>query len=277
MFDFTIPAEIDFNVAYEPTKLDDKKYVLNANTGEYLGIVGHGFKCADHGDFYREVFDTVTDEFTESEMEGAQYKWRTARNGGWSMLDITLPNMVTCIETDKHSTEIGNRLIALHGVDGTCSNQVFFGQIDFFCTNGMIRGEYDKVKRKNTANFSLDSFIYELSRARRDFYQEAAKMQVWAQTKTNGSTVLKMLEDMLSSPRKAEKMYHLYLAEASDRGHNKWALYSAFTNYASYADDRNGFNLRNTGNDTQSISMWSREQEVSKWVSDKRFIELEAA
>ena len=45
----------------------------------------------------------------------------------------------------------------------------------------------------------------------------------------------------------------------------------------SYADERNGFNLRNTGNDTQAVSMWSREQEVSKWVSDDKFITLEAA
>ena len=86
-----------------------------------------------------------------------------------------------------------------------------------------------------------------------------------------------LLDEMISSERKAEKMYMLYLQEAATRGHNKWALYSAFTNYASYADERNGFNLRNTGNDTQAISMWSREQEVSKWVSDKKFLELEAA
>ena len=72
-------------------------------------------------------------------------------------------------------------------------------------------------------------------------------------------------------------MYQLYMQEAAVRGHNKWALYSAFTNYASYADERNGFNLKNTGNDTNAISMWSREQEVSKWVSDNRFKMLEAA
>lgn len=274
---FDIPTNIDFDVAFEDTKVSDKKYVINATTGEYVGIVGNSFNCASHGDFYRQVYDTVTEELSQSELLDAKFKWRTARNGGWSMLDITLPNMVTRIETEQHTTEIGNRIIALHGIDGTCSNQVFFGQIDFFCTNGMIRGEYDKVKRKNTANFSLDGFIYELTRSRRDFYQEAAKMQVWAETKTSGSTVLSLLEDMLSSKEKAEKMYHLYLAEASTRGHNKWALYSAFTNYASYADERNNFKLRNTGNDTQSITMWNREQEVSKWVSDKRFIEMEAA
>lgn len=274
---FDIPTDIDFDVAFEDTKVSDKKYVINATTGEYVGIVGNSFNCASHGDFYRQVYDTVTEELSQSELLDAKFRWRTARNGGWSMLDITLPNMVTRIETEQHTTEIGNRIIALHGIDGTCSNQVFFGQIDFFCTNGMIRGEYDKVKRKNTANFSLDGFIYELTRSRRDFYQEAAKMQVWAETKTSGSTVLSLLEDMLSSKEKAEKMYHLYLAEASTRGHNKWALYSAFTNYASYADERNNFKLRNTGNDTQSITMWNREQEVSKWVSDKRFIEMEAA
>jgi hypothetical protein len=72
-------------------------------------------------------------------------------------------------------------------------------------------------------------------------------------------------------------MYGLYMFEASVRGHNKFALYSAMTNYATYADERNGFNLKQTGNDTQAMSMWSREQEVSKWVSDDRFRLLEAA
>ena len=278
-FDFAniVPAHMDFPVEFEPTKVDDKKYVINGNTGEYLGIVGHTFNCASHGDFYRGVLDTVTQELDHDEMRGADIRWSTARNGAWSLMDITLPNMRTVIETEKHTTEIGNRIISLHGIDGSCSNQVFFGQIDFFCTNGMIRGEYDKVRKKNTANFSLDSFIYELSRSRRDFYQEASKMKVWAQTSLKYVDVSSLLDEMISSKRKAERMYQLYLAEASVRGHNKWALYSAFTNYASYADERNGFNLRSTGNDTQSITMWNREQEVSKWVSDKRFIELQAA
>ena len=192
-------------------------------------------------------------------------------------LDIQLPDMKVEITTDKHQTTIGNRIISLHGIDGSCSNQVFFGAIDFFCTNGQIRGEYDKIRKKNTANFSMESFIYELARARTDFYTEASKMQVWAQTSTKYVDIKMLLDEMISSERKAEKMYMLYLQEAATRGHNKWALYSAFTNYASYADERNGFNLRNTGNDTQAISMWSREQEVSKWVSDSKFIELEAA
>ena len=274
---FDIPTHLDFDVEFEDTKVSDKKYVINGNTGQYLGIVGNGFTCASHGDFYRGVMDTLTENLEPSDTMNAQYKWRTARNGAWTMLDITLPDMQVEISTDKHTTTLGNRIISLHGIDGSCSNQVYFGQIDFFCTNGMIRGEYDKVRKKNTANFSLDSFIYELNRSRRDFYAETAKMQVWAQTDLKYVNVQSLLEEMITSRKKAEKMYQLYCHEASQRGHNKWALYSAFTNYASYADERNGFNLRNTGHDTQAISMFTREQEVSKWVSDDRFITLEAA
>ena len=121
-----------------------------------------------------------------------------------------------------HQTSIGNRIISLHGIDGSCSNQVYFGAIDFFCTNGCIRGEYDKIRKKNTANFSMESFIYELARARTDFYTEAGKMQVWAQTSTKYVDIRSLLDEMISSERKAEKMYMLYLQDAATRGHNKW-------------------------------------------------------
>ena len=38
---------------------------------------------------------------------------------------------------------------------------------------------------------------------------------------------------------------------------------------------RNGFKLKEMGNDTESLSMWAREQEVSKWISSNEFKKLE--
>jgi hypothetical protein len=81
----------------------------------------------------------------------------------------------------------------------------------------------------------------------------------------------------MKSDRKSEKMYSLFQQEASVRGYNVFALYSAFTNYATYADDRNGFNLRNTGNDTNAVSMFSREHDVSRWIETPQFRQLVAA
>ena len=70
----------------------------------------------------------------------------------------------------------------------------------------------------------------------------------------------------MKSDRAAEKMFGCTTKRQALRGRNVFALYSAFTNYASYADERNGFNLRNTGNDTAAISMFQRESKVSQWI-----------
>ena len=272
-----IPENLDFPVAFEPTKVKDKKYVINGYTGEYIGVVGDTFNCASHTEFFEGVHDTVTENLGEAQCEDMNMKWRTARQNAWAMLDMTLPNVTARIETDKHSTTIAQRIIALHGIDGSCSNQTFFGAIDFFCTNGMIRGEHDKVRRKNTANFTMDRFIRDLRESTQSFYAQSERLQGWANKPLYRGDVKAMLDTLLKSDRMAEKMFGLYNQEANVRGQNVWALYSAFTNYASYADERNGFNLRNTGKDTGAVSMFQRENKVSQWIESKPFKELIAA
>ena len=266
-----IPEHLDFNVEFEPTKVDDKKYVINGDTGDYIGIVGNGFTCASHGDFFRNVMDTTTETLSDYDMVGAQINWRSAHKDGWAMMDMTLPNVTAKIATDKHETTLMKRIIALHGVNGTCSNTTIFGAIDFFCLNGQITGDHSKVMRKNTSNFSLDRFITELHKSQQDFTAQAEQMQRWANTSLMHVDVKAMLEGIMKSDRKSEKMYGLYNQEVATRGRNLWALYSAFTNYATYADERNGFALRNTGSDTQSKSLFMREIEVANWVNTPQF------
>ena len=272
-----IPENLDFDVRFEPTKVEDKKYVINASTDEYIGIVGKGFTCASHGDFFRDVLDTTTEKLSAHDMQGAEISWRDAHQNGWAMMDMRLPNVNAKIVTDRHETTVAQRIIALHGVNGTCSNVTIFGAIDFFCLNGQIRGRHDKVMRKNTSNFSLDTFITELEKSQQDFTAQTEQMQRWANTSLVTVDVKAMLEKIMQSDRKAEKMFSLYNQEVSTRGRNLWSLYSAFTNYATYADERNGFKQRNTGNDTQDKSMFMRELEVAQWVDSAPFKQLVAA
>jgi len=271
-----IDSRINFDVGFELTKAPTKKYVINKETGEYLDTVGTSFKCASHPEFFRGVQGCMIEEMPGHDLEDIICKYRTSRNNAWAMMDCTLPNAKVTVRTPKHESEISQRIIALHGIDGSCSNQVFFGGIDFFCTNGQISGDWDKVRRKNTSGFVLEHFIDELRVAKVAFYQHGERLQEWADTLTQTFEVKEMLTSLLASERKAEKMLDLYHAEAAVRGDNKYALYSAFTNYATYADERNGFGLRNTGNDTASVSMWKREHEVSKWISSPQFLQLAA-
>tara|TARA_A100001391_G_scaffold101753_1_gene67611 strand:+ start:41 stop:898 length:858 start_codon:yes stop_codon:yes gene_type:complete len=274
-----VPENLDFSVGFETTKFDEKKYVINEKTGDYLGVVGTGFKCASHKKFFDGVQNIMVDNIPDA-MIDSTVRWSTARNNAWAMMDIVMPNVFTTVETEKHSTKIGRRVIALHGVDGSCSNQVFFGAIDFFCTNGMITGDYDKVRRKNTSNFCMDRFIQELNQSSVDFVGQVNELQEWANIELPTYSMKswkEYLSSIMKSDRKAEKMIPLVQKEVRKRGRNVFALYSAFTNYASYADERNGFNLRNTGRDTSAQSMWARENEVTKWISTPEFKKLVAA
>ena len=272
-----IVERINFDVEFEPTKAPHKKYVINNNTGQYLDTVGDTFTCVSHPEFFSRVQETMIEELAQPDLIDATCDFRVARNNAWALMDIKLPEVKVSISTNKgFQTEVSWRAIALHGIDGSCSNQVFFGGIEAFCTNGQISGEWAKVRRKNTSGFVLAYFINELRVAKVAFFEHGKKMQKWADTRVYMWDVENAINTIIPSERKAEKMLELYSQEADVRGHNVYALYSAMTNYSTYADDRNGFSLRNTRNDTQAISMWKREQEVSKWISTPQFQQLAA-
>jgi hypothetical protein len=271
-----VPSNLQFDVHFEPTKVRDKKYVINGDTGEYIGVVGDTFNCASHKDFFHGVQDTMTETLSSDELSDAKVSWKRARQDAWALMDIQLPNTIAKIATDRHETTVSQRIIALHGIDGSCSNQVFFGAIDFFCTNGMIRGEHDKVRRKNTSNFTMDRFISDLRNSRQDFYKQTEQLQRWAETSLATVDVRAFLGKLLKSDRTADKMFTLYNQEVGIRGRNMFALYSAFTNYATYADERNGFAMRNTGNDTEAVTMFNRENKVAQWVGSNMFQQLAA-
>ena len=286
MLDFTtinettldLPTALDFTPVYEPSRMRDHKYVINDVTGEVMGHVGNGFSCAPHKDFFNGVWDQVTENLDQSDIEGAEVRFQHGRFGGFGMMDISFPSITTEIETSTgHKTSLRQRIIGLHGVDGRMgSNTTLFGTIDMYCTNGQISGEYSKIRRKNSSQFSLENFINELRRSKNDFYAESERLKVFALTDLRETTVQKLLEDIIPSEQKQKKMYELYMAEASVRGHNKYSLMSAFSNYSSYADSRNGFELRNTSNQaqTKAVTMLNRELEVNKWLSDERFLEV---
>ena len=272
---YSTPTDLDFKVGFMPSRVGHKKYVFNKNTGEYLDVVGHGFNCVSHKSFFDNVKKTMLGTTGRELLENSKIKWSSARNNAWAMLDINMVGYSRNVSNDKFSTSLTPRIIALHAIDGSASNQVYFGAIDSFCTNGMISGDYSMIRRKNTSGFSIDKFIRELSTMKGQFINKVAIMNEWANKQIPFSVDVKtLLEDIVKSERKADRMYLLYQNERQTRGENVFALYSAFTNYSSYADERNGFALRNTGLDTRATSMWAREQEVAKWIDSPKFKEL---
>ena len=271
-----VPDHLDFDVSFDKTRVKDKKYVINSNTGDAIAIIGRSATARNHAEFYNRVWDTIVEDLSQEDLQDKTYKFKSARNKGWSMLDVTFPNVKTTVETVRHKTEIAFRMIAVHAIDGTASPATWFGGIDTFCTNGQITGDWDMVRKKNTSGFTVENFMRELRVAKTNFDLQGKRLQTWATTNLAHVQVDELIQKIVKSERKSRKLYDLFLDERRMRGNNLFALYSAFTNYSSYADARNGFELRNTGNDTKAVSMLAREQEVSKWVSSPEFLQLAA-
>ena len=271
-----VPDYLDFDVHFNDTRVRDKKYVINSDTDEAIAIIGRGATARNHAEFYNRVWDTIVEDLSQEDLRDYSYSFNSARNKGWSMLDVAFPNVKTTVKTKKHETEIAFRMIAVHAIDGSASPATWFGGIDTFCTNGQITGDWDMVRKKNTSGFTVDNFMRELRVAKTNFDLQGKRLQSWADTNLAHVQVDELIQEIVKSERKSRKLHDLFLDERHTRGNNLFALYSAFTNYSSYADERNGFALRNTGNDTRAVSMLAREQEVSKWVSSPAFLQLAA-
>ena len=271
-----VPDHLDFDVHFNDTRVRDKKYVINSDTDKAIAIIGKGATARNHAEFYNRVWDTIVEDLSQEDLRDYSYSFNSARNKGWSMLDVAFPNVKTTVKTKKHETEIAFRMIAVHAIDGSASPATWFGGIDTFCTNGQITGDWDMVRKKNTSGFTVDNFMRELRVAKTNFDLQGKRLQTWADTNLAHVQVDELIQEIVKSERKSRKLHDLFLDERRMRGNNLFALYSAFTNYSSYADERNGFELRNTGNDTKAVSMLAREQEVSKWVSSPAFLQLAA-
>ena len=248
-----------------------------------LGVVGDDYPVKSHREYFPALLDVLHDTLPREFVAGATVHTKVAHDGAFALLDVALPNSRVTIETRQgFRTDIAMRSIMWHGLAGTHSNNVLFGNIDFFCTNGMVIGDFTRVKRKNTKNFSLTRFAREVEVATGAWYEQARTLQVMANTVITVEQGRQVINDILGNTdpadrkkqrdTKADKMFTLFVEEAQTRGANVFALLSAFTNYSSHTD--NGFALRDTGSDHGAVTMLNREVEVAQWINNPAFTSL---
>jgi hypothetical protein len=248
-----------------------------------LGVVGDDYPVKSHRDYFPEILEVLHDTLPREFVADATVRTKVAHHGAFALLDVALPNSRVAIETRQgFRTDLAMRSIMWHGLAGTHSNNVLFGVFDFWCDNGMVAGDYARVKRKNTKNFSLERFAAEVKAATGAWYEQARELQVMANTVISIEEGRQVINQIIGNTdpadrkkqreSKADKMFTLFVEEAQTRGANVFALLSAFTNYSSHTD--NGFALRETGSDHGAVTMLNREVEVAQWINNPAFTSL---
>ena len=240
-----------------------------------LGYVGKEYPLTTHRDFFSQQHDMIINKFPAEHLEDVKTNYRVSRDGAWALQDIIFPNVKFPIENRKQKTEIGLRNVSWHSVDGSASNNALFGAIDFFCTNGMITGEYDVVRKKNTKHFNMRNFLNEIEKSVEEFYTTVEKYQTWANRNITFQNAENVIEFLPVSKEKKARLITTYVLEAAVRGDNMWALYSTFTIYSSHHKD-NGFSFKKSKHDHVAQSMLKREFEVANWIHTEEFVKLAA-
>ena len=274
---FTLKSELDFQIAFEQTRSADHKYLVattGAKAGQVLSVVNNSFNCVSHPNFYNNVFNVMTSGLEAHELEDVQVNWKTGANGCWSAADINFPGTVRKITTDRHEVDVRFRMVLGHGLSGLQSNTCMYGSIDWYCHNGQFSSAIDAVsniKKKNSKNFNIDTFLTVLSAHKNDFLRDTQHMQQWADFDISKLDVKETMRKIVGLESKADALTELYEGvERPTRGANLYSLFSCMTNYSSHTLG-NGFELRKTGKDNDAMSMAKREAEVQRWISSPLF------
>jgi hypothetical protein len=281
--------EIFFNVQekdlYSPDGdyAHDKKMLVREDTGSYMSVVNRKYRTVLNEEVLFPLQKQMVNHFDPVVLEDIQIKDHISKDGSVCFAEYILPKMKQTVETETgHKTDVGLRYILKNTFDGSSSVVFYGGVIDFFCTNGMIAGQYDVTRKRHTKNFSVDGFIHAFDDTIKRHHTIVEQYQRWADTRIwDSKKVLDLYRTLTKGttddPKRtnglSDRLYAQYLDEIQERGKNIFSVVSALTHYSSHDDER--FGLTKRGDD---VTLLKREEQVSTWLNSKVFADyLQAA
>tara|TARA_R110001583_G_scaffold40262_8_gene128756 strand:+ start:1162 stop:2106 length:945 start_codon:yes stop_codon:yes gene_type:complete len=250
------------------TLVPDKK-VLTRN-GDYLSTTNKNYRVVLNGEVLLPLQKQMINFFDPSVLHNVKIQDTVLKNGRVCWAEYTFPDIASGITTKTgHSTSFKLRFILKNTFDGSGSVLLYSGDIDTFCTNGMISGSYDVTRKRHTKNFTTEGFILAFGKSMDRHHEQVIKYQQWADTQVSTVKVKQLLDKLTKAPdqrkRKnilSDRLLAQFTDEADVRGGNVFALSSALTAYASHNSER--FPLTKRGDD---LSLLKRQEQVGKWLS----------
>jgi hypothetical protein len=232
--------------------------------GHVLNVVGANYKLVPNRELFTAVEDTMRKKMHVTELDGVRVADEVSGFGRVCLRKYVFPNIKCKLKKGARS-DIAFRLIVQNGYGGSAL-RIHAGAIEFFCSNGMISGEYQSEYRKHTSGLVVAGVEATLERALQSFVASHGRWQRWSETPVGHEQAMQLFRDLASSDKLAERLAQQHLQDRHERGSNLYAVYSTLTYYASHADGE--FKLRSTvqEQDTVASTMLQRELTVAKWV-----------
>ena len=256
------------------TGLENHKVLVDTWTGASTGVVGDKYKVTQMRDFTDATEAMLMDALPNDKFKDMEINDTMSHGSAVRCRKYTFPAFSKPIETRKHSTEVALTVALVQSYDGSTSNGFVTGLLDFFCTNGMISGDYTKGNKRHTSGFNLTNFILDMDKVVKDFYNDIQRYQIWAATDisvVHAEGAIESLPGM--SDRLAKGIKDQYLTEVRTRGSNVWALASALTYYSSHNSEE--FPIKGSAaNDNVARALLDRSRKVNTWLRSSVFQNL---
>lgn len=183
---------------------------------------------------------------------------KVSYQGALCLRDYRFPNIKLAHRSVlKGDSGICFRTIIVNGFGGA-PVKVYTGGIDAFCTNGMIRGDFETIVRKHTSGITIGNLVDRFKSALLQFEKLGEDIKLMQEAEFNPA-VTNLLRMHLSERIVSDIMTRTLNDELPVRGKNMWALYSALTYYAS---NDNFVPVRDSGADHKAATMLKREEKV---------------
>lgn len=264
-----------FHSDSRPHFIPNKKVLTN--NGQYMSVVNRQYRVVQNSEVLIPLQEQIVEFFDPMVASKVQIKDTIIKGGNVCWAEYTLPTFNDIgggISTKTgHTTSFKLRFILKNTFDGHGSVLLYSGDIDSFCTNGMISGSYDITRRRHTKNFSVEGFHTAFKSSILKYHQQVIKYQQWADTMVSTVKVKQLLDKLTKTTEErkrknilSDRLLAQFTQEADVRGGNVFALSSALTAYASHNSQR--FPLNKRGGE---LSLLKRQEKVGKWLSSDIF------
>jgi hypothetical protein len=235
-----------------------------------LNVVKNTYKVVQNVELFDAIDEGLRAGLGSDYRSAATVNDKISYNGTQCFREYIFPDIK--VESPERDT-IAFRIIVQNGF-GTGAIKLYSGAIDFFCTNGLIIGDYTSTYAKHTSGLKLGRFKEAVEGSVNMFWKNRHLYGELAGKKVLSDDDVSKFYERNFGERLGARLYRQYLIETKVRGRTLWAVYSALTYYSSHVDGE--FSVRNTGNDHTASTLMNREVAVMRVTQSTELMELAA-
>ena len=265
--------ETETKPVYDATgeEISGYSYISRPDTGVILGVHKGRYKKVDHDSVVDSMLESITKANVSKDYD---LKVEVIEEGRKLRGELLFNDLVVEPKVGDYAKF---KYEFFNSYDGSWALQTRASALCLWCLNGATTPhDVGSSQYKHTQRLSIDAVAAQSELAVEHFFHRKETWQQYLKTKIEPAqvenlfrkTIVKMPSKQQEAPvnkKQLENLLNQYSTEASNYGHNMWALYNCMTYWATHTDQ-----LKNP-----AVARYNRETQIKSAMNSKQWRELE--